>query len=99
MIKLSEYRQKPMENFDAAVEKMLLLSKTECSINALQNTIDAEELNSKIITECQLKNKNKLMYSYTDLHARRSQQKEELALSELALLSYQAAWIIVIKPS
>lgn len=35
MIKLSEYRQKPMENFDAAVEKMLLLSKTERSINAL----------------------------------------------------------------
>ena len=35
MINLSELRQKPMENFDAAVEKMLSLSKTEFSINAL----------------------------------------------------------------
>lgn len=55
MIKLSEQRQKPMENFDAAVEKKkcCVLSKTECSINALKGTTDAEELNNEIITECQ----------------------------------------------
>lgn len=35
MIQLSELRQALVENFDAAVEKMLVLSETECGINAL----------------------------------------------------------------
>lgn len=58
MINLSEYRQKTMENFDAAVQKkMFLLSKTECSINASQGN-----LNTEIIKECQISKQTRTCY-------------------------------------
>lgn len=87
-----------MENFDAAVEKMYLLSKTERSIDALQGTADAAEPNIEIIPEHQFK-KQKQAQSCTVTQSCTQVADSRKEKQRLALLSYQAAWIIVIRPS